>query len=188
MSLLLVPDLPPGRWGGLAIGAAVALALVLERDYGIRPEIKWPNDVLVDGRKLAGILIEGVGDGKFVLGIGINLQWVEGLSQPAFRREPVSLAQACGRVVDAAVVRGALLAALAAVCAALETGHWGLILAMARRRLYGIGRRLRILAADRVGEPALLLGLAEGGGLLVRDDAGNEYEVISGEVEYADRD
>ena len=56
---------------------SVILAMVLEEEYNLSPQIKWPNDVLIDGKKIAGILAEGTTiGGKFLglaLGIGVNL-------------------------------------------------------------------------------------------------------------------
>jgi len=58
-------------WGGLAV------ALALERQWGVRPRLKWPNDVLLEGRKVAGVLAETLWQGDrpraVALGIGVNL-------------------------------------------------------------------------------------------------------------------
>ncbi|MBK7864826.1 MAG: biotin--[acetyl-CoA-carboxylase] ligase [Archangiaceae bacterium] len=75
-SLILRPDLPPARASELTLVAAVALAETL-RDAGVKAEIKWPNDVQVAGRKIAGILTELSADTEkvhfVVVGIGVNL-------------------------------------------------------------------------------------------------------------------
>jgi len=79
LSVLLRPGLPSGDWGRLALAAAVATARAVEETYGLKPELKWPNDVLLDDRKLAGILIEsthpsgGLRQGAVVIGIGVNV-------------------------------------------------------------------------------------------------------------------
>jgi BirA family biotin operon repressor/biotin-[acetyl-CoA-carboxylase] ligase len=69
---------------------AVVLCQILE-NYGVNPEIKWPNDVLIDNKKIAGILIQGSSRGNIleslVLGVGINLnlskQDLISIDQPA---------------------------------------------------------------------------------------------------------
>jgi BirA family transcriptional regulator, biotin operon repressor / biotin---[acetyl-CoA-carboxylase] ligase len=72
-SVLLRPDrVPAVRWGWLPLLAGVAVCAALEGPTGLRPRLKWPNDVLLDGRKLAGILVEGGGD-ALVVGIGLNV-------------------------------------------------------------------------------------------------------------------
>lgn len=69
-SLLLAPDLEPADYPLLTLAAAVATARAV-RQAGVAATIKWPNDVLVGDRKLAGILTERVGD-RVVVGVGVN--------------------------------------------------------------------------------------------------------------------
>lgn len=79
MSALLEPSRPALDWGWLSLLAGMAVATGLERATGAAPgrvQLKWPNDVLVDGRKICGILSERVevGEQAFaVVGIGINI-------------------------------------------------------------------------------------------------------------------
>ena len=76
----LHPGDPPAP--SLALVAAVALAETVEA-FGARPQIKWPNDLLVDGAKLSGILLERAGD-AVVVGLGVNLaHHPEGIDRPA---------------------------------------------------------------------------------------------------------
>lgn len=76
MSIVLKPDKNYEHYANLTQYLSVMLCKTLE-EYGIKPEIKWPNDVLVNGKKIAGILAEtSVKGTKFkglVLGIGVNL-------------------------------------------------------------------------------------------------------------------
>jgi BirA family biotin operon repressor/biotin-[acetyl-CoA-carboxylase] ligase len=71
-SLLLRPVLPPARWPWLPLLASVAVARALTSRAGVAAALKWPNDVLVDGRKVCGLLAEAVG-GALVVGIGLNV-------------------------------------------------------------------------------------------------------------------
>src|SRR6185295_16841370 len=57
-SILLRPDLRPQETTQVTVAAATALARAIESETGLKPEIKWPNDVLIGGRKVAGILTE----------------------------------------------------------------------------------------------------------------------------------
>lgn len=101
-------DLPAERAFCIMTHAAVAVCRTAER-FGVAPEIKWPNDVLVSGRKLCGILIEnGISDGKVkysIVGIGLNAE--NDLS--ALNGIAVSLSEAAGRVVPAAAARDGLI-------------------------------------------------------------------------------
>jgi BirA family biotin operon repressor/biotin-[acetyl-CoA-carboxylase] ligase len=67
-SALLRPGVPPARWGWLPLLAGVALVEAV----GVEAALKWPNDLLVAGRKCAGILVEAAGTAA-VVGIGVNV-------------------------------------------------------------------------------------------------------------------
>jgi len=70
-SLILEPDFSKQSWSKLGICTGVALSEVLGK-YGVHPKIKWPNDILVNGKKIAGILTEA-DQAAIVVGIGMNL-------------------------------------------------------------------------------------------------------------------
>ncbi|WP_184841199.1 biotin--[acetyl-CoA-carboxylase] ligase [Allocatelliglobosispora scoriae] len=75
-SVLLRPAVPVARWGWLPLLAGVALAHAVRGTAALDAELKWPNDLLVGGRKCAGILAEAVPDGV-VIGIGLNVSLTE---------------------------------------------------------------------------------------------------------------
>jgi len=109
VSFLLLPgDVPAERWPWLPLLTGLAAAVAVRRVTGVEVDLKWPNDVLADGRKLGGILlerVEGPGSAAAVVGIGINCaQSQDELPVP----EATSLALVSGGPVD----RSALLAAL----------------------------------------------------------------------------
>lgn len=72
MSLLLRPDIDYSRISNITLLAAVAIVRALEEHFNIISEIKWPNDIVIDGKKLVGILTEA-GPGYIIIGIGINV-------------------------------------------------------------------------------------------------------------------
>jgi BirA family biotin operon repressor/biotin-[acetyl-CoA-carboxylase] ligase len=67
------PDTPISRYGWLPLLAGVALVEAVRRLGGVDAALKWPNDLLIDGRKCAGILAEAVPDAGVVVGIGLNV-------------------------------------------------------------------------------------------------------------------
>jgi len=113
-SLVLRPPLPPSRWPALTIAAATAVAEAVTEATGVAARVKWPNDVLVGERKLAGILAEGVvGPACFVvLGIGVNVGQGPDDWPPELRGRAVSLAE-LGVPLGREAVLAALLARLA---------------------------------------------------------------------------
>jgi BirA family biotin operon repressor/biotin-[acetyl-CoA-carboxylase] ligase len=72
-SVLLRPDLPPATWGWLPLVGGVAVVQALQRRAQVDAVLKWPNDVLIDGRKVCGLLAEAVMPDAVVLGIGLNV-------------------------------------------------------------------------------------------------------------------
>ena len=72
-SLLLRPGVPAYRLGWLPLVVGVGVARGVRSAVGVEVALKWPNDVLMDGRKLAGILAERLADGSVVVGVGINV-------------------------------------------------------------------------------------------------------------------
>lgn len=167
------PDLTP-----LAAGLAVADAV---RAAGSAPELKWPNDVLVAGRKCAGILVEAVRRGdevRLVIGVGVNVDWA-GASPPA---GGTTLAEATGRPVDRWQVLADLLAALHRRLGELEREP-GQVPRDYAAACTTLGRRVRVtLPASEVvvGEATRL----DQQGALVVAVEGAEVTVRAGDVEH----
>jgi BirA family transcriptional regulator, biotin operon repressor / biotin---[acetyl-CoA-carboxylase] ligase len=76
VSVLLRPGLAPDDRHLVVVAAAVAMAEAVSETTGVEAALKWPNDLLVGERKLAGILAEATGD-AVVVGIGVNVDWRE---------------------------------------------------------------------------------------------------------------
>lgn len=111
VSLLLRPPVDPPRLPELSLVAGGAIAEAIADVTGIEPAIKFPNDVLIGGRKTAGILAES-SEGRVVLGIGVNVnQTSEQLPDDA-QTEPTSLRIELGEPVDRAALLAAILAKL----------------------------------------------------------------------------
>jgi BirA family biotin operon repressor/biotin-[acetyl-CoA-carboxylase] ligase len=115
VSVVLRPDrVPPARWPWLPLLAGVAVRDCVVGSTGVEASLKWPNDVLVDGRKLAGILVERVdtpAGAAAVVGIGINVSLdADELPVP----EATSLAMAGAATTDRTVLTVALLRRLEA--------------------------------------------------------------------------
>ena len=81
-SLILRPSLPVEKWAAITVHAGIAVVLHSRAGGVPRAALKWPNDCLVDGRKLCGLLAESFpGEGFVVLGIGMNVDWCDDLAQ-----------------------------------------------------------------------------------------------------------
>ncbi|TML02812.1 MAG: biotin--[acetyl-CoA-carboxylase] ligase [Actinobacteria bacterium] len=108
VSVLLRPPLEAARLPELSLVAGGAVAQAIADVTGIDPAIKFPNDVLVEGRKVAGILAES-SDGRVVLGIGVNANQTREQLPADAQTEPTSLRLELGGPVDRATLLSAIL-------------------------------------------------------------------------------
>ena len=169
----------------LTLASGVAVAEALRAVTGLPAEIKWPNDVLVGRRKLAGILAEASALGgvlqHVVLGIGVNLQTANGPPELASRM--TSLEAETGRPPDAALVLAEILAAVAERYAVLRGGRFVAILTAWR----ALAPALPAAPVEWDSPRGVVRGRAEGiderGALLVK--VGDRVErVLAGEVRW----
>ena len=107
VSVLLRPSLDQARLPELSLVAGRAVAQAIADVREVEPTIRFPNDVLIGGRKVAGILAES-SEGRVVLGIGVNVNQTAVQLLPDARTEPTSLRLELGEAVN----RGELLAAI----------------------------------------------------------------------------
>jgi BirA family biotin operon repressor/biotin-[acetyl-CoA-carboxylase] ligase len=98
-SLLLRPPVETARWPELTVVAGRAVADAISDVTGLETSVKHPNDVLVEGRKVAGVLAEAT-EGRVVLGIGVNVSQTAGELPTDARMPPTSLDLETGSAVD----------------------------------------------------------------------------------------
>ena len=189
LSVLLRPALPPDRLPPVTALAGVSVCAAVERVCGVRPGLKWPNDPVLGGRKLCGILTEVSLEAEtgrlqsLVLGIGINvLQRPEDFA-PEIREMATSLLQVLGKPVSRPRLVAALLEELDKACAALLAGDLTDYLAAYRRDCVNLGKTVQLIpfgGGER--ETAQAVDVDEDFSLIVRGTDGNERAVRSGEV------
>lgn len=183
-SLILRPKLPPDKLLHLTPMVAVAACDAVEEAAGLRPQVKWINDLIINERKLAGILTESSMNfetGKLdylIIGIGINCQhepedFPQGLNA-------ISLKTALGHGVSREELTAALMRSLEKMQAALVGGK-GIWMERYREDCLTVGRRVKVICRE-TETPAFAMGIDENGGLLVRYDDGREDVVSYGEV------
>jgi len=113
VSVLLMPNVDPSRLPELSLVAGRAVADVLAAETRLAPSIKFPNDVLIDGRKVAGILAES-SKGRVVLGIGVNVNQTAEQLPAQTETPPTSLRIETGHEVARAPLLAAILERLGA--------------------------------------------------------------------------
>lgn len=176
-SIVVRPRTPLAGWPAFSPTAAVAAAEAVRRTTGLEPRLKWPNDVLVNGRKLGGILLEsrgGGGDPVLIVGVGLNLAQREFPLELGDRATSVALetGEAPGR--DA--VLAALLEAFDAWRARLEAEGFEPVRARWLALADTIGRTVTLEGATGVA-----VGLDTDGALLV-EAADGIRRVVAGEI------
>jgi len=110
-SIVLVPQIAPERLPELSLVAGDAVARGIASETGAEPRVRFPNDVLIEGRKVAGILAEA-SDGRVVVGIGVNANQREDDLPVSAETAPTSLLLATGSRVDRARLLATLLVEL----------------------------------------------------------------------------
>ena len=144
---------------------------------GIAAEVKWPNDVWIAGRKVAGILVEA-GEDHVVVGVGINVGVRE--FPAALAESATSLALECGEPPELPAVLMLVLERLQVWRAKIGPGFEELLRAF-RVRCALTGKRVRLIAAD--GElSGPVAGIGDGGELLLQTPAGLRKLVQADEV------
>lgn len=186
LSLILRPHCPPDKLMHLTCAVAVAACDAVERECGFRPGVKWINDLVHEGYKLAGILTElslnpatGLVD-YAVLGIGINCNHRPEDFPPELRTIATSLGQITGSTVCRSQLVAKLLEALLAMNQSLLSGQ-SKIMAQYRRDCVTLGQEITVIQGDRRRD-GTALSLDDSGTLTVRYSDGTIAAVLSGEI------
>jgi BirA family biotin operon repressor/biotin-[acetyl-CoA-carboxylase] ligase len=183
-SMILRPSFEQSAWPLLTLMAAVAVHDALRDSYALETDIKWPNDVLANDKKLCGILAETVETSlgrAVVVGIGINL--TEHSFPAEFDGIATSVEIAVGQKPEVEVVLAALVSSLVSYYQTLKQpgGPEEIVREGAARSSYCEGKRIRVLEsnASLVGTTR---GLESDGALRVETDDGEMRIVRAGEV------
>jgi BirA family biotin operon repressor/biotin-[acetyl-CoA-carboxylase] ligase len=185
LSVILRPAIPPHDASQITLLAGVAVAEAISAVCSERVGIKWPNDLLIGGRKVCGILTEartarGVID-SVIVGVGLNVNVERANFDPAHRETATSLREETGREHS----REDLLFLL---CERLEKWYETFLLegfAPVRKawlvRVEMAGKRLRVLFCDEVQE-GVFAGIDRDGALLIADEQGTVRRITAGDA------
>ena len=185
-SLLLRPQCAPNQVSHTTLMVAVAVCDAIEAVCGVRPGIKWTNDIILNGKKLVGILTEMSVEWEsaslqyLVTGIGINCNHKQTDFPEAVQPMATSLALELGQAIDRCALAAELTRALYRVSQELLTGKqaW---LERYRRDCITLGRQVQVIRGGK-RRTGLATDIDENGGLIVRYDDGETGVVFSGEV------
>lgn len=191
VSVLFRPKLRPAQLGVFSLIASLALADAV-KDFGAHPGIKWPNDVLIGGKKVGGSLVECAFRGDqidhVIVGLGVNLNVERAVLRAALGRAggfATSLAAETGHEIDRNAFATTCLNRLDAWARAWEASGPDGILAAWRDRDILTGRRIEVRGTDATYQ-GRALGLDPEGRLLVQDTLGRRQTVTTEEVRILD--
>ena len=184
-SVLLRPRQPPARVPLLTLVAGLGVAEAIQEIAGVATRLKWPNDVLVEGHKVAGILAEMSSEngqvGHVVIGIGINVNHRPQDLPTELVPAATSLCIETGRPVPRGEIAAAVYNALDRWYQVFREGDVEKILAAGRQRSATLGRPVDVLA-DEERWQGLAVDLDTDGALLVREEGGGVRRVIASDV------
>lgn len=184
-SILLRPRMEPQAATRITIAAAVSLARALRQFTGLEPTIKWPNDVQIRGRKVAGILTELSAEMDsvryLVLGMGLNVNQTDSDFPKALDALATSIRRETGVLSDRAALAAKVLDELDADYGRICRGRFEEVADEWESQCNTLGKSVRIQVGDRV-----IQGRAESldgeGALLLRTAHGNLERIIGGDV------
>ena len=185
LTILLHPVLPLTHIQLVTIAAAVAVTEAIKQTAGFAPQIKWVNDVLMNNRKIAGILTEATVEGEsgavssLIVGIGVNLR--PSSTWPAPVRAVAGALSEFGTPPRRATLAAAILSRFEQAYRLLDEARQGELLQQYRSRLCCLDRQVTV-TGPAVSYEALCTGLDDNGHLLVRDMRGETHILSIGEI------
>lgn len=185
LSILLRPQCTPGELMHLTCASAAAMCDAVQTAAGVRPQIKWTNDLVYGKRKLAGILSElgftpeGIVD-YAIVGIGVNCCQCPEDFPPEIRDTACSLHTITGKAIDRSLVAAAMMDALFRMDAGLLTRKDAL-LDQYRRDCVTIGKEISLVRGDSIRH-GIALDVDSEGALVVAFSDGHTEAVSCGEV------
>ena len=186
MSVILRPRIAPVRVPQLSLVTAIACAKAIETECALAVQVKWPNDLYINTRKVAGILCDLRAEMDclhfLVLGIGINVNIPRNAFPPECRETATSLTVETGEVVNRARLVVRILEELEEACDVwLASGLPAFIGAWRQRSLYR-GRRVTADTGGREPLQGVIRDLRHDGALLLETDGGEIRPLYSGDV------
>lgn len=184
-SVLLRPPLRPQAVTRLTVATATAIARAIRKELSLAPEIKWPNDLMIRGLKIAGVLTELSGELDSVrhvsLGIGLNVNLEQEDLPPALRSTATSLRLVLGRPADRPALAAAVLRELDQAYVEVLENRFSALAEEWSAHCSTLGRLVTVtIGSRRISGRAEALD--EEGALLVRTEHGRLERIIGGDV------
>ncbi|WP_442594492.1 biotin--[acetyl-CoA-carboxylase] ligase [Neobacillus sp. D3-1R] len=186
MSIILRPNIPLAKAPQLTLIAAVAVVQSIEELTGLSPEIKWPNDILINGKKMTGILTELQAEAdrinSVIMGIGINVNQQIKDFPSEIQEIATSIAIEKGsKISRAAIIRSVLFHLEKLYQLYLDKGFYPIKLLWEGYAI-SIGKNIKARTLTNIIE-GKALGITDDGVLRIEDKEGNIHHVYSADIE-----
>jgi BirA family biotin operon repressor/biotin-[acetyl-CoA-carboxylase] ligase len=183
-SIILRPKLAPENLPQITLAAGLAICKAVEVQYTVFPQIKWPNDLLLDGRKFGGILTEtGSMQNTSTSQQGLNLFSPEGGFPAELVDRAAALSDFVSREISAETLLELCVAAVEKEVQRLEQGDFAAILKEWSQRDAVYGKNLTWVTPQGKKVAGVSLGPDADGVLRIRDREGTVHAVLSGDIE-----
>ncbi len=184
MSIVLRPPIDPYDVPLITLASGVSVCKVIQKLFNLTPGLKWPNDVVINGKKVCGILTEGCIDSGMVsyavLGIGINLNFSADLLPTEFKASATTLLTESGKPIEPEQFLHQLLIELNSVYRELIDNR-PQIIDLWRNFSVTIGKEVSAFYNNKIIS-GIAKDITQDGNLIIKLDTGEEIEVCSGEV------
>jgi len=179
MSLIVRPQVHPSQVAKMSLTLALCVARAIARTAGLDARIKWPNDIVIGGRKVCGLLLEMDATAKkvesIVAGVGINVH------QTVFDEEIAHTASSLDLLAGKRVSRSEIVRAFLEEFEQAMALADGAMMDAYRERSATIGQRVQVIGLDST-YTGRAKGITQSGSLLVEDEAGDLKEVLAADV------
>ena len=183
MTVLLRPDIDPSKLSSITLSAGLAVCEALNKDFGLKTQIKWPNDIILNGKKICGILTEMSGQLQkvdfVVVGIGINVNVINFPDE--IKDKATSIFIETGEKFKRSPIAKSVLIHFDEIYKKFVEKGFAAIKEDYEKNCVNIGRKVRVISRESSFE-ALAVETSDNGELVVLCDNGQKKEVFSGEV------
>jgi BirA family biotin operon repressor/biotin-[acetyl-CoA-carboxylase] ligase len=187
LSAILRPKIPPHQASLITLMAAVATGDAIERYSGLLPLIKWPNDILLGDRKVAGLLNEIHSEMDrihfVILGIGVNLNMNGKMFSKEVRGIATSLKKEMGETISRKVFLCCLLEALERWYAIFLREGGAPVLEAWREKAKIEGKRVKVTSFGETLS-GIAVDVDSDGALILKTENGKQKRIVAGDVEY----
>lgn len=185
LSIILTPNVDDSQIPLITLATGVAVAKTLEKIGIENPEIKWPNDIMINGKKVCGILTEAMTNSNtietVVIGVGIDANLTIEDFPEELQSETTTLENELGRKGDENLLIKLFLEEFEKISELFNHDDYEKILKEWRKRSYSIGKIVEVRKPFNKHYDAYVLGISKEGALVVEKNDGTLEKVISGE-------